>query len=83
MITKMLEKLKDQRKHIDFMIDYLENEIKNSNHQEKRKSIIKSVKSVKKHHKGLHWTQKPENKEKLRQMHIKAARTVKLRNSNG
>lgn len=71
MITKMLERLKEQRSHIDFMIEFLENEIKNSNHYEKRKSIIKSVKRHK-----LHWTQRPENKMKLKK-HLKKMRLAR------
>jgi hypothetical protein len=60
-LERMLEKLNEQRRNIEFTINYLQCQLDNEDDNRKAKSILNSVKKRRK----LHWTQRPENKAKL------------------
>lgn len=74
----LLEKLRKQRDGIDFTIQFLEHELTESEIKTKRKAIIKETKIYKKRNyqkynkSNPHWTQKPENKARLRKAIRKA-----------
>jgi len=73
-IESIVENLKSQRNHIDYMIDFLERQIHSHEDKAKAAKIIKSVKRKK-----LHWTQRPENRAKMLKAMKKA---VKARHIN-
>ena len=63
-IEQLLEKLKEQKKNLEFSISLLESALADNSHSVKRKAIVRAVKKEKKK-KYVHWMQDPKNRAKM------------------